>query len=257
MVAASATSPASPVQPQEPRLARNTQLVLLVIEPRAAQAKDLAEAFNKQFSLVLVDNAADGLLAAGEFHPDVVLAAADLEGIPSQSLVSTLRRRRPISVIIGAGPDDGPAAAAAMQAGAAACVARPYRVAELVLLVRSMQPARLVPGPVVCGPVRLDPESQRVYVDDRAIDLPPQECDLLHLLMLNCDRVVSRDQIRRQLWPGQADERSNTLTVHIRRLRLRLGDDPWNPTVIATVRGRGYRFTAAGDSRSGGSAPLS
>ncbi len=243
MVTARAASSGSPAEAQ---VGRGTQLILLVIEPRAAQARVLEDAFGGQFSLVLVDNAADGLLAAGEFHPDVVLAAADLDGIPTESLVRTLRRRRPVSVIIGAGPGDGPAAAASMQAGATACVARPYRIAELTVLVRSMQPARVLLGPVECGPVRLDPESQRVFVHDRAIDLPPQECGLLHLLMSHCDRVLSRDEIRRQLWPGQVGERSNTLTVHIRRLRLRLGDDPWNPTVIATVRGRGYRFTASG-----------
>ncbi len=254
MVAGRTTSPALS---ENAYLGRRVRLLLLVVEPQAAQAQTLKNTFDKQFNLVLAMNAADGLLAAGEYQPDVVLAAADLDDIPSASLVSTLRRHRPLSVIIGAGPQDGVAAAAAMQAGAAACVARPYQIPELEPVVRSLQPARTILGPVVCGPVRLDPDSQRAFVHDRVIDLPPQECDLLHLLMSHCDQVLSRDQIRRQLWPGQPDERSNTLTVHIRRLRLRLGDDPWNPTLIATVRGRGYRFTATGDSRSGGSAPLS
>ena len=225
-------------------LGRSGKLLLLVVEPQPAEALSLKNAFAKQFSLILADNAADGLLAAGEFHPDVVLAAADLHDITSESLVSTLRRHSPVSVVIGAGPDDGPAAAAAMRAGATACVARPYRISELEPLVRSLQPPRTTLAAVVCGPVRLNPESQRVFIGDRAIDLPRQEFHLLHLLMSNCDRVLTREQIRRQLWPGLADERSNTLTVHIRRLRLRLDDAPWNPTVIATVRGRGYRFTA-------------
>ncbi len=225
---------------------RRSQLLLLVVEPETAQAHQLKNAFGKQFILVSADNAADALLAAGEFHPDVVLAAAQLSDISSAHLVGTLRRHRSLSVIIGAGPDDHVAAAAAMRAGATACVARPYEIGELEPLVRSLRPARTVLAQLECGGVRLDPESQRVFLHERPIDLPLQEFHLLHLLMTHRDRVLTREQIRRELWPGLPDERSNTITVHIRRLRLRLGDDPWHPSIIATVRGKGYRFTAPG-----------
>jgi DNA-binding response OmpR family regulator len=223
--------------------ARRTQLLLLVVEPEAAEASLLKTAFDKHFSVVLAETAADALLSAGEFHPDVVLAAAQLDDISSERLVSTLRRHRPLSIIIGMGPDDGPVAEAAMRAGATVCVPRPYEITELEPLVRSLRPTRTLLAPLECGPLRLDPESQRVFLHDRAIDLPLQEFHLLHLLMSHRNRVLTRDQIRKQLWPGLPDERSNTLTVHVRRLRLRLGDDPWHPKLIATVRGKGYRFT--------------
>ena len=104
-------------QPVPAYAARRGNLLLLAVEPLASEALLLRNAFDKQFSLVLTDSAADGLLAAGEFHPDVVLAAARLCDISSEQLVSTLQRRRPVSVIIGAGPDDGPVAEAAMRAG--------------------------------------------------------------------------------------------------------------------------------------------
>jgi len=235
---------ASPDLPGDVYVGRLTPLLLLVVEPEEGQAQTLKAAFDKHFSLVLADSAADALLSAGEFHPDVVLAAAQLGDISSERLVSTLRRHRPLSIIIGMGVDDGPVAEAAMRAGATVCVPRPYRIAELEPLVRSLRPPRTSLAALEYGPVRLDPESQRVFLHDRAIDLPMQEFHLLHLLMSHRDRVLTREQIRKQLWPGLPDERSNTITVHIRRLRMRLGDDPWQPTVIATVRGRGYRFTA-------------
>lgn len=234
----------SPARSEESYVGSRGHLVLLAVEPESSEALVLKDAFAKTFGLVLADNAADALLAAGEFHPDVVLAAAQLTDISSERLVATLRRHSPISVIIGAGPEDGAAATAAMRAGATACVARPYRIPELEPLLLSLRPTRTALAPIRCGPVRLDAESQRVFIQGNAIDLPLQECRLLHLLMSHRDRVLTREQIRRQLWPGLSDERSNTITVHIRRLRLRLDDDPWNPTVIATVRGKGYRFIA-------------
>lgn len=235
---------ASPVAPTDPYSGRRTQLLLLVVEPQATEASALKTAFDKHFTVVLVDNAADALLSAGEYHPDVVLAAAQLNDISSERLVSTLRRQRPLAIIIGMGPDDEPVAEAAMRAGASVCVARPYCIAELEPLVRSLRPTRSSLAALEYGPVRLDPDSQRVFLHGRAIDLPLQEFHLLHLLMSHRDRVLTREQIRKQLWPGLPDERSNTITVHVRRLRLRMGDDPWCPKVIATVRGRGYRFTA-------------
>ncbi|MDQ4037781.1 MAG: response regulator transcription factor [Actinomycetota bacterium] len=240
MVAGQAASPAPSAEAYFGRL---TPLLLLVVEPEDREARTLKAAFDKHFSVVLADSAAEALLAAGEFHPDVVLAAARLNDISSEHLVSTLRRHRALSIIIGRGVDDREIAEAAMRAGATVCVARPYQIAELAPLVRSLRPTRAALAALEYGPVRLDPESQRVFLDERAIDLPRQEFHLLHLLMSHRDRVLTREQIRRQLWPGLPDERSNTITVHIRRLRLRLGDDPWHPMVIATVRGKGYRFT--------------
>lgn len=219
-------------------------MLVLAVDPEKSEAVALKSALDKRFSVVLADCAAEALLSAGEFRPDVVVCAAQLPDISSARLVDTLHRHRPLSIIIGAGPDDGPAAAAAMKAGATVCVTRPYQLQELEPLVRSLRPTRSSLAALESGPVRLDPESQRVYLYGRAIDLPLQEFHLLYLLMSHRDRVVTREQIRKQLWPGLPDERSNTITVHIRRLRLRLADDPWQPKVLATVRGKGYRFTA-------------
>ncbi|HEV8166319.1 MAG TPA: helix-turn-helix domain-containing protein, partial [Actinomycetota bacterium] len=67
------------------------------------------------------------------------------------------------------------------------------------------------------------------------------EFKLLHLLMSRAERLVTRDEISARLWGGD-QQRSNTITVHVRRLRERLGDDPHHPKVIQTVRGLGYRF---------------
>jgi DNA-binding response OmpR family regulator len=67
-----------------------------------------------------------------------------------------------------------------------------------------------------------------------------RELRLLQLLMANADRVVTREQIREAVWGGAPG--SNTITVHVQRLRHRLGDDQENPQLILTVRGVGYRL---------------
>jgi len=69
-----------------------------------------------------------------------------------------------------------------------------------------------------------------------------RELRLLELLMTRADRVVTRDQIRHAVWGGTMG--SNTLTVHVQRLRHRLGDDQLEPKLILTVRGVGYRLVS-------------
>lgn len=236
--------PAPTVPAPVPYQRNRAQLLLLMVEPVAEQLQILETAFARQFTVVATDNTADALLAAGHYQPDVVLAAARLGEISCECLVSTLGRHRRLPIVVGMGADDGELAAAAMRAGATACVARPYRIPELTRLLTSLRPAQLGLDSVERGPILLDPQAQQVFLYGRTVDLPLQECHLLHLLMSQSERVVTREEIRQQLWPGLPDERSNTITVHIRRLRMRLGDHAWHPTIITTVRGKGYRFTA-------------
>jgi DNA-binding response OmpR family regulator len=67
-----------------------------------------------------------------------------------------------------------------------------------------------------------------------------REMRLLQLMMTQADRVVTREQIRDAVWGGVPW--SNTITVHVQRLRQRLGDDQDDPKLILTVRGVGYRL---------------
>jgi DNA-binding response OmpR family regulator len=108
--------------------------------------------------------------------------------------------------------------------------------AEALRALRSVRPE---PGdlPVRVGALRLDPATMEADLHGRRVPLPPREFRLLHLLMTNAGQVLTRDQIRAAVWGGTDGDASNTITVHIQRLRARLGDD-----LIQTVRRLGYRL---------------
>lgn len=217
--------------------------VLLIAEPDPDHARELAEqlAAHQVHTIVCADGA-DALLAAGTEHPDAVLATASLPTIGGAALARTLHGRTGIPVVLGIGDGDGPAAAEALAAGAAACVAHPYRLRELLSILRAIRPDRLSsPEPALeRGALRLDPASLAVYLHGQPIRMPLRELRLLQLLMANTERVVTREQIRAAVWNGAPG--SNTITVHVQRLRQRLGDDQHDPKIILTVRGVGYRF---------------
>ncbi len=93
------------------------------------------------------------------------------------------------------------------------------------------------------GDVELDPARLKVKVADRRqADLTPTETKLLHCLMRNAGRVLTRDVLINQVWDYDYDGNNNTVDVYIRRLRQKVEPNPNEPRYIRTVRGAGYVF---------------
>ena len=86
-----------------------------------------------------------------------------------------------------------------------------------------------------CGGVLLDPSARQVSLNGAPVTLSMREFDLLHALMLNAGRVLSREQLEQQLYSWGYEVESNAIEVHIHHLRRKL-----NPDLIQTVRGIGY-----------------
>lgn len=228
----------APTQPN-----RSLGFLLLVADADEGSAIQLAgELAEHQVSAIVCGDGAEALLLAGAEHPDAVLASASLPTVAGAALTRAVAARTRIPVLVGIGDADGAAAVEALASGATACVAHPYRIRELLPILRAIRPDGLIEPrpPLEVGTLRLDSASLVVTLDGRLVRLPMRELRLLELLMLNADRVVTREQIRDAVWGGVKG--SNTITVHVQRLRQRLGDDQVNPRLILTVRGVGYRL---------------
>ncbi len=91
----------------------------------------------------------------------------------------------------------------------------------------------------------MDPATFEVSLDGRTVALPLKEFRLLYFFMSHAERTVTREQLLAAVWGGISDDTSNTLTVHIKRLRRRLALDGDRAPMIVTVRGLGYRFVPA------------
>ncbi|MFI7024931.1 DNA-binding response regulator [Micromonospora sp. NPDC049900] len=192
-------------------------------------------------------HAAEALLATGALQPDAAVVAAGLGTMSSADLVRLLAGRAGIPTVVGVGDDDGGVAVAALKAGATAGVRRPYRAEEVLPILRAIRPdtSGALDPPIELGGLRVDPATFEVSRDGRAIALPLKEFKLLYFFMSHAERTVTREQLLTAVWGGVPDDSSNTLTVHIKRLRRRLALDGDRPPVIVTVRGLGYRFVPA------------
>ncbi|MFD8530155.1 response regulator transcription factor [Streptosporangium canum] len=233
------------IQPQTaPEVNEDTRTapLLLVADPESTLAHGLADALEREGVVVTgVTDGAQALLQAGALRPDVVLVSASLPVIGAVDFIRAVRLSRPIPVLLGVGEGHAEQAVQALAAGATACVARPYRVPELLPLVQAAFSGESASRrPLVLGRVELDVNAYQVRVDGHTVHLPLREFELLHYLMRNAHRTVTREQIMRHVWNSTDATSTNTIAVHVKRLRARLGDT--DDQLIQTVRGVGYRL---------------
>jgi DNA-binding response OmpR family regulator len=92
------------------------------------------------------------------------------------------------------------------------------------------------------GHLQLDPDTRTLQNGIQSIHLRPKEAVLLRLFMRNPDKVLSRQQIMKEVWETDYVDDTRTLSVHVRWLRQKIEENPNQPCVLHTVRGVGYRF---------------
>ncbi|MBO0871460.1 MAG: response regulator transcription factor, partial [Micromonosporaceae bacterium] len=132
------------------------------------------ELTRQQVDVRLCSDPAEALVLVGTMRPDAVVVAARPGDISSSAFVRAVSKYTDTPTMVGVGEGEGDYAGEALVAGATACVARPYRLPELIPILRSIRPETVgTLGPVLeCGGLRLDPATLEVHLHGRPIRLP-------------------------------------------------------------------------------------
>jgi DNA-binding response OmpR family regulator len=132
-----------------------------------------------------------------------------------------------------------------LDAGADDYVTKPFRLAELLARARALlRRHTLEPTTPVEELVRIDPLGRRAFWFGQELHLTAKEFELFRVLVRNEGKVISREQLMREVWESPWYGSTKTLDMHISVLRRKLGDDASDPMYISTVRGMGFRFDA-------------
>ena len=184
---------------------------------------------------------ADALLTVGANPPSALVVAAHTEPVSAARISAAVRSRWSLPILVGAAPGEEELAREALAAGASAVIVRPYDITAIApfALNANGKPAE-ESGLFVAGPIRVDRRGYETRVGDRYIDLTQRELELLVFLIEHRGTVTSTEEISRAVW-GHPSE-TNTVAVHVKRLRQKLGADPEHGEYIRTVRGAGYRL---------------
>lgn len=188
-----------------------------------------------------VDWMKDGVSADQALATEAYAAAVLDLGLPRMSGLEVLRRlrnrQRTIPVLILTALDTVEDRIKGLDAGADDYLAKPFDMGELSARVRALirrASGKPAPSLQIAG-VGLEPAAHRVRYLDRSIDLPAKEFAVLHALMLNAGRVLSRAQLEEQLYAWGEEVESNAVEVYVHHLRRKLF-----PELIETIRGVGY-----------------
>lgn len=133
-----------------------------------------------------------------------------------------------------------------LDAGSNDYLAKPFSTRELLARVRSLWHGRDRGGPVTrltVGDLEMDLLARTVHRAGKKIDLQPREFRLLEYLMRHAGQVVTRTMLLEKVWDYHFDPQTNVIDVHISRLRSKIDKD-YDPPVLHTVRGSGYRLEA-------------
>jgi two-component system OmpR family response regulator/two-component system response regulator QseB len=190
------------------------------------------------FEIDWVRDGADAAHAAAtESFAAIVL---DL-GLPNMDGLAVLRRLRArgskTPILILTARDAVHDRVTGLDAGADDYVVKPVDLAELAARLRALvRRARGEAAPALRrGDLELDPAAHRVVFSGRTVELSAREFALLHELMLNTGRVLSREQLEERLYSWEREVESNAVEVHVHHLRRKL-----SPRLIRTIRGVGY-----------------
>lgn len=196
-----------------------------------------------------VDRAADGpaaLARAAAHWPDMVVLDLMLPGMDGLEVCRRLRARGPVPVIMLTARGDEDDRILGLEVGADDYVTKPFSPRELVLRVESvLRRARPAADarPLHAARLTVDPAARRATKNGAELALTIREFDLLAFFLRHPGRACSREDLMREVWGWDFGDLS-TVTVHVRRLRGKVEDDPARPRLIQTVWGVGYRFDA-------------
>ncbi len=198
------------------------------------------------FETVLASSAEQALAQLRRAVPDLVVLDLMLPDLPGTEVCRRIKsdpRTKRVPVVMLTAKGDEVDRVVGFELGADDYVTKPFSVRELVLRLRAVlrrSGDRTPDAPRdQVGPIRVDADAHRAFVDGVEVPLTPIEFKLLLTFMARVGRVQSREQLLADVWEMSPDVETRTVDTHVKRLREKLGS---GRDLLETVRGIGYRL---------------
>lgn len=223
---------------------------VLVIDDEAQIRKFLDIGLRAEgYDVVLAANAEEGLAKAATRSPDLVILDIGLPDREGHDVLRELRQWSQVPVLMLSVRDAESEKVRALDAGANDYVTKPFGIQELMARLRALLRNR--PGDVEPvaqryddGRLAIDLARREVLLDGEALALTRKEYAVLAMLLRHAGRVVTQQQLLREIWGPTHVQDTHYLRIVLGKLRQKLGDDPAEPRWLKTETGVGYRFLA-------------
>ncbi|MFQ3548541.1 MAG: response regulator transcription factor [Armatimonadota bacterium] len=224
---------------------------ILLIEDEAPIADSVSYSLqNEGFDVRTASDGVQGLSLFRSFSPDLIILDLMLPKLGGLEFCKMVRKESSVPIIMLTAKNEEVDRVIGLELGADDYIPKPFSTRELIARVRAV--LRRVQsthhkGDVTklsAGPIEMDLVRRRVTVDEQNVHLPLKQFELLKALLINKDKVLTRDDLVKMVWDVDADVDSGSLDVHIRWLREKVEKDPGNPRYIKTIRGVGYKIVS-------------
>jgi two-component system response regulator ResD len=221
---------------------------VLVVDDEPMVREVLARYLEKEgFAVDLAEDGEQAISVYEAARPDLVLLDLMLPRLDGLEVFRRMRAIAPTAIIMLTAKGEETDRVVGLELGADDYVTKPFSPREVVarvraVLRRSSAPTLDEPDVVTIGDLEIDGPKREVRRDGDPVKLTRKEFDLLHLLASNPGRTFTRSELLEEVWDFAWDGDTNTVTVHVRRLREKIEDDPSEPLHLVTVWGVGYRL---------------
>ncbi len=181
---------------------------------------------------------------------DIILLDVMLPGLTGFEVCQQIRDFSNVPIIMLTAKGDDMDKILGLEYGADDYITKPFNILEVKARIKAIMrrsgsdSKEKKPEDAILerGDVKIDRESRRVYIEGREINLTAKEFDVLELLMMNPNKVYSREKLLTLVWGEDYPGDVRTVDVHIRRLREKTEENPSEPKYVHTKWGVGYYF---------------
>ena len=222
---------------------------ILVVDDEESITEFVSYALKKEgFAPDVVNNGEEAYQMALENDYDLFVLDIMLPGMDGYELCRRLRPRTSAPILFLSARDSELDKVVGLEIGGDDYLAKPFGVRELIARVRALlrrSSGSDLPGhgnAITAGGITLDEDAHTATGEAGDIELTPREFELLGCLMKNAGKVVTREELLRDAWGWEYLTETKTVDTHIKRLRDKIGNAGYDPGIVETVRGYGYRF---------------
>lgn len=186
-----------------------------------------------------------GLSMIVDTGPDAVLLDLGLPDIDGEDLLRMIRAVSTVPVVVITARDEEEKVVRTLDAGADDYVIKPFSADQVAARLRAVlrrAAAHQQDGVIVVGGLRIDAAGRTARLDGRDLELSRKEFDLLLTLAVKRERVVTKRQLRAEVWGQPSGGADNTVDVHLSWLRRKLGETASEPRYLRTVHGVGVQL---------------
>jgi two-component system KDP operon response regulator KdpE len=226
-----------------------TDPVLIVIEDDPPIRRFLRTGLSTQgFSIFEADSGKQGIVEVGVRKPDLVVLDLGLPDMDGVQVIKEIRSWSAIPIIVLSARSSEQHKIEALDAGADDYLTKPFGIGELLARIRvalrhSIRPLEQELSDVfINANLKVDLLNRLVSIDDTEIHLTPIQYRLLAVLVKHAGKVMTHQQILKEVWGPSYQENAHYLRIYMSQLRQKLENDPTQPKFLLTESGVGYRL---------------